>query len=67
MERDMTFDNRRSGLGALIGAFILSVVSLALVLWIVVGSWGGHALFADTASNTSEAGADIASQTSPAP
>ena len=67
MERDVTADNRRSGLGALIGAFVLCVASLALVLWILAMSWGGHALFADTSSDASEAGVDIASRTRSAP
>jgi hypothetical protein len=63
MERDMTPNDPRSGLGALIGAFVLCVASLAFVLWIAVVSGGGHGLFADTFSDVPEAGAEIAGQT----
>jgi len=63
----MTPDDRRTGLGALIAALILSVASLAFVLWIVAVSRGGHTLYATTTFDAPEAGTDIASQTRSAP
>jgi hypothetical protein len=62
MERDMSPDDRRSGQGALIAALILSVASLAFVLWIVAVSREGHGLFAVTSADAPETAADIASR-----
>ena len=59
----MTPDDGGSGLGALIAALILSVASLALVLWFVAVSRGSHADFAATTSDVPEADADTASPT----
>jgi hypothetical protein len=60
-EREAMPNNSRSGLGELLGAFVLCVASLAFVLWIVAVAGGSRTLFAATSSD--QAAADIAERT----